>query len=101
MTGQIDRLREQPPSEKNAEALGNLLKLVDHVATQLFFSLEVIPVDSYVVAPIKGTSDRQHYLDVKPTPGAAYSTHLTEGRASPIAADGPLPYANLERSFAA
>lgn len=62
----IDLLRQGPHSEENAKALGNLLHLLDHVATRLFFSLDRAPSDSTDSSSLHDTEAQQHYFDIKP-----------------------------------
>jgi hypothetical protein len=59
-------VRQEPRSEEKSKALGNLLHLLDHVATRLFFSLDAAPSDSHDSAPPDRTEARQHYFDIKP-----------------------------------
>ena len=59
-------LRQEPPSEEKSKALGNLLHLLDHVATRLFFSLDAAPSESHDSSPSDRTEARQHYFDIKP-----------------------------------
>src|SRR5207244_300637 len=40
-------VRHELPSEEKSKALGNLLHLLDHVATRLFFSLDAAPSSSH------------------------------------------------------
>ncbi len=59
-------VRQEPPSEEKPKALGNLLHLLDHVATRLFFSLDAAPSNSHDSPPPDRTEARQHYFDIKP-----------------------------------
>jgi hypothetical protein len=59
-------VRQEPNSEENFQAHGNLLHLLDHVATRLFFSLDAVPSDSLDSSSPDQTEARQHYFDIKP-----------------------------------
>jgi hypothetical protein len=58
-------IRQEPRSPENYKALGDMLHLLDHVATRLFFSLDrgSTPGDS---AQSDESGNREHYFDIKP-----------------------------------
>lgn len=61
----IDFVRQEPPSEDRSKALGDLLHLLDHVATRLFFSLDAATTESHDSPTPDRTEARQHYFDIK------------------------------------
>jgi len=58
-------IQQEPRSPENYKALGEMLHLLDHVATRLFFSLDR-GATSGDLAPSDGTGNREHYFDIKP-----------------------------------
>lgn len=69
VTSTYDRiflLQQEPRSAENYKALGDLLHLLDEVATRLFFSLDRgTPTPSESTSPERDEI-RQHYFDIKP-----------------------------------
>jgi hypothetical protein len=62
----IDLIRQEPPSADGSKVLGDLLHLLDHVATRLFFSLDGASTEPQDSPPSDRTEARQHYFDIKP-----------------------------------
>jgi hypothetical protein len=58
-------LQQEPRSSEKYKPLGEMLHLLDHVATRLFFSLDRGSM-SGDLAPLEGTGNREHYFDIKP-----------------------------------
>jgi hypothetical protein len=62
----LDMVRQEPLSADRSTALGDLLHLMDHVATRLFFSLDGTAAESHDSPPPEQSEARQHYFDIKP-----------------------------------
>ncbi len=58
-------VQQGPQSPENYKTLGEMLRLLDHVATRLFFSLDRGPT-SGDLSSSDGTGNREHYFDTKP-----------------------------------
>jgi hypothetical protein len=58
-------IQQEPRSPENYKALGEMLRLLDHVATRMFFSLDRGSTQGDSV-PSDGTGNREHYFDIKP-----------------------------------